>query len=52
VSSTPRNDNLNSRREIHHGTTPATTQGANAKKMVVPMTAVVLRIDTIRSLLF
>jgi hypothetical protein len=52
VSSTPKNDNLNSQREIHHGTTPATTQGTNTKKMAVPMTAAVLRMDTIRSLLF
>jgi AMP-binding enzyme C-terminal domain/Dioxygenase len=34
----------NSQREIHHGTTPATTQGTNTKKMVVPMTAAFLRI--------
>jgi hypothetical protein len=51
VSSTPRNDNLNSQCEIHHGTTPATTQGTNTKKMAVPMTAAVLRMDTIHSLL-
>jgi hypothetical protein len=51
VSSTPRNDNLNSQCEIHHGTTPATTQGTNTKKMAVPMTAAVLRVDTIHSLL-
>jgi hypothetical protein len=30
----------------------ATTQGTNTKKMAVPMTAEVLGIDTIRSLLF
>ena len=51
VSSTPRNDNWNSQREIHHGTTPASTQGTNTKKMAVPMTAAALRMDTIRSLL-
>src|SRR6516165_11997143 len=50
VSSTPRNDDLNSQREIHHGTTPPSTQGTNTKKMAVPMTATVLRMDTIRSL--
>ncbi|MGC1296314.1 MAG: hypothetical protein WA869_14870, partial [Alloacidobacterium sp.] len=51
VSSTPRNDNWNSQREIHHGTTPASTQGTHTKKMAVPMTAAALRMDTIRSLL-
>jgi hypothetical protein len=51
VSSTPRNDNWNSQREIHHGTTPASTQGTNTKKMAVPMTPAALRMDTIRSLL-
>jgi hypothetical protein len=46
VSSTPRNDDRNSQREIHHETTPASTQGTNTKKMAVPMTAAVLRMDT------
>jgi len=48
VSSTPTNDNRNSQREIHQGTNPASTQGTNTKKMAVPMTAAVLRLDTIR----
>ena len=51
VACRSKNGGRNSQREIHHGTTPASTQGTNTKKMAVPMTAAALRMDTIRSLL-
>ena len=51
VACRSKNGGRNSQREIHHGTTPASTQGTNTKKVAVPMTAAALRMDTIRSLL-